>query len=83
MTSPPLIPITLERHKPDKPLRGNALRQRRYRASQIDSGRLAVKVWIVFETLENLRALAYKRKQTMQQALEAAINGEWESAGRP
>lgn len=67
----------------DKALRGNAIRQQRYRQHQVDDGRLALKAWVDFDTMQNLRALAYKRKQTIQQALEAAINGEWEAAGRP
>lgn len=67
----------------NKALQGNAIRQRRFRASQMDAGRVPVKVWIEFETLQNLRALAHKRRMTLQQAVEAAINGEWEAAGRP
>lgn len=67
----------------NKALHGNAIRQRRYRASQLDAGRVPVKVWIDYDTMQNLRALAKRRKRTLQQAIEGAINGEWEAAGRP
>ncbi len=61
----------------------NARRQEAYRGRQIDAGRVSVTIWLDFETLQNLRALAYRRKVTLQETVEAAINSEWEAAGRP
>lgn len=61
----------------------NARRQKAYRERQTDAGRVSVTVWLDFDTLQNLRALAYRRTMTLQEAVESAINGEWEAAGRP
>jgi len=61
----------------------NACRQRNYRNRQIDAGRVGVKVWLDFEVMENLRALAYKRRLTLNQTIEMAIDETWEAAGRP
>ena len=67
----------------DVTLRPNARRQRRYRASQIDAGRVLVKVWLSYEAKQNLLALAGKRRMTLEKAIELAIEESWETAGKP
>ena len=62
---------------------GNAKRQKAYRLRQIDAGRVAVNVWLTFETMQNLKALAAKRRLTLEQAIDLAIDEAWQTAGRP
>ena len=62
---------------------GNARRQRAHRMRKSDAGLSMVQVWLSFDTMQNLRSLAYKRRMSQEATIEAAINGEWEAAGRP
>lgn len=62
---------------------GNAKRQKAYRLRQIDAGRVAVNVWLTFETMQNLKALAAKRRLTLERAIDLAIDEAWIEAGRP
>lgn len=64
-------------------LRANAKRQRRYRANQIDLGRVLVKAWLSFEAKQNLLALAGKCRVTIEQAVEIAVDESWQTAGKP
>lgn len=49
----------------------------------MDSGKLALRVWLEWDTMQNLRAIAGKRRMTLGQAVSVAIAGEWDAAGRP
>jgi hypothetical protein len=62
---------------------GNARRQRAHRVRKSDAGLVPVTVWLSFDTMQNLRALAYKRRVSQEAAIAQAINGEWETAGSP
>ena len=66
-----------------KRLRTNAKAQRAFRERQIDEGRILLKVWLSFDSRRNLEAIAHKRRMTIEQAIDQAINGEWEAAGSP
>lgn len=68
---------------PSRSNAGNARRQKSYRSRKRDAGLTAVTVWLSFETLQNLRALAFRRRMTLDTAAALAIYGEWEAAGRP
>ena len=67
----------------EKKLCSNAKRQSAYRLRQLDSERVVLRVWLSFEARRNLEALAFKRRTTLEKTIEQAINGEWETAGRP
>ena len=68
---------------PEQKLRNNTQRQRRYQERQREAGRVLLKVWIGDEIKQNLLALAGKRRRTLDQTIEMAINDAWDVAGRP
>lgn len=67
----------------EQKLRNNTQRQQRYRERQREAGRVLLKVWIGDDSKQNLLALAGKRRRTLDQAVEMAINDAWYVAGRP
>ena len=62
---------------------GHAKRQKAYRLRQIDAGKVAVNTWLTFEAVQCLKALAAKRRMTLDQTIECAIDVAWTDAGRP
>jgi len=70
-------------NKPSLRNAGNARRQRAYRNRKLDDGKAAVNVWLSFDTMLNLKALAAKRRLTLEKAIELAIDESWIEAGMP
>jgi hypothetical protein len=62
---------------------GNARRQKAYRLRQIAAGRIAVNIWLTFETMQCLKALAAKRRISFDKTIECAIDAAWIDAGKP
>ncbi len=53
-------------------LRGNAVRQKRHRARQLDAGKVRLSVWIEFGVLDDFREAARRRGLTLDEATALA-----------